>query len=100
MSQNPVESRDTNDHNQAELNDLIKQLKTQVNPQNNPTINNYFETSLQYLNGIYDKMAKSEDQDKTAHEISEDLVGKLTNWGAELKQKEELKESKDKKDEV
>lgn len=79
------EPKESTDYNQTELNNAIKNLKNQINPQNDPKINGYFESSLEYLNGIYDKMANSKDQDKTAQEISEDLVGKLTNWGAELK---------------
>lgn len=77
---------------QAPLKEQQEQLKVELkkalNPNGeNPNIESYVDSTFAYISESIQKMEQTDDKDKTANEIAEDLGKKIQNWLSQ-KQKE------------
>lgn len=77
---------------QAPLKEQQEQLKVELkkalNPNGeNPNIESYVDSTFAYISDSIQKMEQTDDKDKTANEIAEDLGKKIQDWLSQ-KQKE------------
>lgn len=77
---------------QAPLKEQQEQLKVELkkalNPNGeNPNIESYVDSTFTYISDSIQKMEQTDDKDKTANEIAEDLGKKIQDWLSQ-KQKE------------
>ncbi|XXZ98880.1 hypothetical protein QA089_001391 [Meyerozyma guilliermondii] len=67
---------------------LKVELKKALNPNGeNPNIESYVDSTFAYISDSIQKMEQTDDKDKTANEIAEDLGKKIQDWLSQ-KQKE------------
>lgn len=59
---------------------LLEQIRASINPNGDEKINSYIDSTLNYLQSLYEKMNNTDDQDKTSKEIAADLSGKVEKW--------------------
>lgn len=75
---------------------LKVELKKALNPNGaNPNVDSYIDSTFSYIRESIEKMEQSEDKDKTANDIAEDLGKKVESWlQAKQKELEQAKQDK------
>lgn len=86
-----TENKDNQAPLQEQQDELKMELKKALNPNGeNPNVNSYIDSTFSYISDSIRKMEETEDKDKTANEIAEDLGKKVENW---LRQKQKEMEA-------